>query len=217
MQKENSIFHNFDYGSREFPGFISQTQPTSETLYASLSENLRLKELRKSKSRMTNNWEEIKWIFEPDGTLRDIYVENVNIEDWKILIDYLNTNHIVKYGPSDDNQIINKINKDYLIQLLTDVTGKLELKTVAIIIDNIIINTHFFTVDEIEFDIEPEEINSVEDYEKVLSFMNEISRILNKQLILTGENQIQFPLVTVEFSKNLITALTKKDAEKLWK
>ena len=166
---------------------------------------------------MTNNWEEIKWIFEPDGTLRDIYVENVNIEDWKILIDYLNTNHIVKYGPSDDNQIINKINKDYLIQLLTDVTGKLELKTVAIIIDNIIINTHFFTVDEIEFDIEPEEINSVEDYEKVLSFMNEISRILNKQLILTGENQIQFPLVTVEFSKNLIKALTKKDAEKLWK
>jgi hypothetical protein len=126
---------------------------------------------------MTNNWEEIKWIFEPDGTLRDIYVENVDIEDWKILIDYLNANHIVKYGPSNDNQIINKIDKDYLIQLLTDVTGKLELKTVAIIIDDIIINTHFFTVDEIEFDIEPEEINSVEDYEKVLSFMNEISRI----------------------------------------
>ncbi len=186
-------------------------------LCASLPENLRLKELKKSKSRMTNNWEEIKWIFEPDGTLRDIYVENVDIEDWKILIDYLNANHIVKYGPSDDNQIINKIDKDYLIQLLTDVTGKLELKTVAIIIDDIIINTHFFTVDEIEFDIEPKEINSVEDYKKVLSFMNEISRILNRQLILTGENQIQFPLVRVEFSKNLINALTKKDAEKLWK
>lgn len=171
----------------------------------------------KSKSRMTNNWEEIKWIFEPDGTLRDIYVENVDIEDWKNLIDYLNANHILKYGPSDENQIINKIDKHYLIQLLTDVTGKLELKTVAIIIDDIIINTHFFTVDEIEFDIEPEEINSVDNYEKVLSFMNEISRILNKQLILTGENQIKFPLVTVEFSKNLIKALTKKDAEKLWK
>ncbi|PXY46085.1 hypothetical protein [Flavobacterium hydrophilum] len=166
---------------------------------------------------MTNNWEEIKWIFEPDGTLRDIYVENVDIEDWKILIDHLNANHIVKYGPSDDNQIINKIDKNYLIQLLTDVTGKLELKTVAIIIDDIIINTHFFTINEIEFDIEPEEISSVEDYEKVLSFMNEISQVLNKQLILTGENQIQFPLVRIEFSKNLIEALTKKDAEKLWK
>jgi hypothetical protein len=46
--------------------------------------------------------------------------------------------------------------------------------------------------------------------------MNEISRILNKQLILTGENQIEFPLIKVEFSKKLITVITKEEAEKLW-
>jgi hypothetical protein len=93
----------------------------------------------------------------------------------------------------------------------------MELKTVSIIIDSLIINTHFFTVDEIEFDIEPKEINSVANYEKVLNFMNEISRILNKQLILIGENQSEFPLVRVEFSKKLIKALTKKEVQKLWK
>lgn len=166
---------------------------------------------------MTNNWEEIKWIFEPDGTLRDIYVENVNIEDWKILIDYLNASHILKYGPSNENKIVNKADKDYLIKLLTDETGEMELKTVSVIIENIIINTHFFTIDEIEFDIEPREINSETDYEKLLSFMNEISKLLNKPLILTGENQIDFPLIKTDFSKGLIKALTKKDAEKLWK
>ena len=47
--------------------------------------------------------------------------------------------------------------------------------------------------------------------------MNEISKILNKPLILTGENQINFPLIKTDFSKGLIKALTKKDAEKLWK
>mgnify|MGYP003398753257 CR=1 FL=1 len=166
---------------------------------------------------MTNNWEEIKWIFEPDGTLRDIYVENVNIEDWKILIDYLNANHILKYGPSNDIKIVNKADKDYLIKLLSDETGEMELKTLSIIVENIIINTHFFTIDEIEFDIEPREINSETDYEKLLSFMNEISKILNKPLILTGENQIDFPLIKTDFSKGLIKVLTKKDAEKLWK
>ncbi|MGE6355155.1 hypothetical protein ACQKCJ_14905 [Flavobacterium sp. NPDC079362] len=41
------------------------------------------------------DWDEIKWIFEPDGALIDIYVQNVKIEDWKILINYLNANHIV--------------------------------------------------------------------------------------------------------------------------
>lgn len=166
---------------------------------------------------MTNNWEDIKWIFEPDGTLRDIYVENVTIEDWKILIDYLNTNHIVKYGPSEDLKSTNKIDKDYLIQLLTGIRGEMELKAVSIIIDNIIINTHFFTVDEIEFDIEPSEINTITDYEKLLNFMNDISQLLNKPLILTGENQIDFPLIIVDFSKKLTKALLKKEAEKLWK
>jgi hypothetical protein len=180
-------------------------------LCASLLENLRLKENPKNET-METNWEKTKWIFEPDGTLRDIYVENVDIEDWKILIDYLNTNYTVKYSSSE----VNKIDKGYVIQLLTDLTGEMDLKTVSIIIDDIIINTHFFSINEIEFDVQPEEINSVISFEKILNFMNEISRILNKQLILTGENQIEFPLIKVEFSKKLIKVITKEEAEKLW-
>ena len=166
---------------------------------------------------MKNNWEEIKWIFEPDGSLRDIYVKNVTIEDWKILIDYLNASYIIKYGSANDNKIANKADKDYLIKLLTDGAGEMELKTVSIIIENIIINTHFFTIDVIEFDIEPREINSETNYVKLIGFMNEISRILTKPLILTGENQIDFPLIETDFSKGLIKALTMKDAKKLWK
>lgn len=166
---------------------------------------------------MLNNWEEIKWIFEPDGALRDIYVLNVTFEDWKILIDYLNLNHIVKYGPTGENEIINKIDKEYLTQMLNDETGEMECKTVSIILGNIIINTHFFCIDEIEFDIDPKEINTIFDFEKVLNFMNQISLILNKPVILTGENQREFPLIKVDFSKKLIKALTKKEAKQLWK
>ncbi|SNR81760.1 hypothetical protein [Flavobacterium sp. ov086] len=166
---------------------------------------------------MTNNWDEINWIFEPDGALRDIYIENITIEDWKVLMDYLNLNYIIKYGPTGENQIINKLNKEYLIQMLNDETGKMECKTVSIIIDGIIINNHFFSVNEIEFDIDLREINSFEDYIKVINFMNQISQILGKPLILTGENQKEFPLIEVDFSKKLIKALTKKEAIKLWK
>lgn len=166
---------------------------------------------------MTNNWEDIKWIFEPDGILRDIYVKKINIEDWKILIDYLNINYTLKYGPTGENSIANKIDKDYLIRLLNDEAGEMELKTVSIIIDDIMINTHFFSINEIEFDIDPKEINSPINYEKILNFMNQISQILNKPIILTGENQAEFPLIKVDFSKKLIHALTKKEAEQLWK
>ncbi|WKL48016.1 hypothetical protein Q1W71_24090 [Flavobacterium pectinovorum] len=166
---------------------------------------------------MENNWEEINWIFEPDGTLRDIYVENVTIEEWMILIDFLNFNHVIRYGPTGENQLTNIIDLEYSIQYLNDKTGLMESKCASIIIDSIIINLHFFTIDQIEFDIDPREINSFEDYKKVANFMNQISEKLEKPVILTGENQIDFPLIQVDFSKKLISALTKKEAKKLWK
>ncbi|PTT15803.1 hypothetical protein DBR27_03175, partial [Flavobacterium sp. HMWF030] len=166
---------------------------------------------------MINNWDEIKWIFEPDGSLIDIYAQNVKIEDWIILINYLNANHIVKYGPLGENKETSKIDLDYLIHFLNDKSGELELKIVSIIIDDIIINLHFFSIDEIEFDIDPKEIYSFDNYNKILDFMNKVSELLNKPLILTGENQSEFPLINVDFSKNLIKVLTKKEAEQLWK
>lgn len=168
-------------------------------------------------NKMTNNWDEIKWIFEPDGALRDIYVQNVEIEDWKILINYLNANHIVKYGLLGENKEINNIDLEYLIYYLNDETGELEVKIVSIIIDDIIINLHFFSIDEIEFDIDPKEIYSFDNYKKILDFMNKVSKILNKPLILTGENQRKFHLINVDFSKKTIKILTKKEAEQLWK
>ncbi|WJS96932.1 hypothetical protein NYQ10_10855 [Flavobacterium johnsoniae] len=166
---------------------------------------------------MTNNWTDIKWIFEPEGSLRDIYIKNTSIDDWKILINYLNSSQIVKYGLTGENQIINPIDLEYVIEYLHDETGLMETKCASIIIDNIIINQHFFSINEIEFDIDPREITSFEDYKEILNFMNEISRILQKSVILTGENQMDFPLIEVDFSKNLIKALTQKEAEKLWK
>jgi len=166
---------------------------------------------------MKNNWEEINWIFEPDGTLRDIYVENVTIEEWMILIDYLNLNHFIRYGPTGENQLINLIDLEYSIQYLNDETGLMESKCASIIIDAIIINLHFFSIDQIEFDIDPKEINSFEDYKKIVNFMNQISQKLEKTVILTGENQIDFPLLKVDFSKETIKTLTKKEAMKLWK
>ncbi|MFC6095614.1 hypothetical protein ACFPVY_03060 [Flavobacterium qiangtangense] len=162
---------------------------------------------------MTINWEEIKWIFKPDGAYRDIYVENVSIQEWKILVDYLNNNHIIKFGPTGKNKIINKIEKKYVCELLIDEAKELECRTASILIEKIIINTHFFYDKEIEFDIDPIEINSANAFKNIINFMNDISKILGRKVILTGE----FPLVEVDFKNEILKALTEKEAEKLWK
>ncbi len=51
----------------------------------------------------------IQWIFEPDGSLRDIYVQDVTLLDWEKLIDFFNLNYELKFGEND----INQIDKEY--------------------------------------------------------------------------------------------------------
>ncbi|MEN2412993.1 hypothetical protein [Flavobacterium mesophilum] len=166
---------------------------------------------------MSKNWEEIKWIFDVDGSLRDIYIKNTTLEDWKILIHFLNSNHIIKYDTLGENKIINSIDLEYSIQYLLDETAQLETKIASIIIDDIIINQHFFSIEEIEFDIDPKEINSFKDYEKIVNFMEQISQLLRKPVILTGENQREFPLIEADFPQKKLKTLTKVEAMKLWK
>jgi hypothetical protein len=31
---------------------------------------------------MNREWNDIKWIFEHDGSLRDIYIQDVSLSDW---------------------------------------------------------------------------------------------------------------------------------------
>lgn len=163
------------------------------------------------------DWEEIKWIFKTDGSLLDIYIKEVDIEDWKNMIDFLNNNYSIKFGIHGQNIIINKIDKEYVTKLLTSDNENLESRIASIEIDQISINTHFFWDKQIEFDIEPREIKNFLDYEKIVDFMYKISEVIDKEVILTGENQIEFPLIKVHAMKNKIEVLTKNEAEKLWK
>ena len=83
---------------------------------------------------MTQNWDNIKWIFEPDGwLLRDIYIQDVSLTDWKQLIDFLNSNYNLKFGEED----LIQIDKEYVINYLTDNTGEIESKTLRIDLDGI--------------------------------------------------------------------------------
>ena len=159
---------------------------------------------------MNYNWENINWIFKPDGSLRDIYIQNTSIEDWGKLIDLLNSKYKLKYFSES------KINKEDVLKYLKDETGEMECRTVFIEIENIKINCHFFLIEQIEFDIEPNEIKTKLDFEKVLSFMSLISSTLKKQITLTGENEANFPLVKINSEENIFKIITEKEIEKYY-
>jgi hypothetical protein len=69
--------------------------------------------------------------------------------------------------------------------------------TANVYIGDIQINNHFFDIAEIENDIDPREFNSIEDHNKLVKYMSELSSILDKEVILTPENEQETVLMKV--------------------
>ena len=162
------------------------------------------------------NWKNIQWIFEKDGALRDIYVQNVTISDWENIVDLLNSEYKLTFGVYEDN-LTDKIDFGYVKTMFADKTGELETKSATIDLDGIVVKCYFFLIDQIEFDINPSEIHSELELKKVTGFMKTMSTELGKQITLCGENQPEFPLIKIDSKNGIEKILTEKDAKILWK
>jgi hypothetical protein len=160
---------------------------------------------------MNREWNDIKWIFEPDGSLRDIYVQDVSLNDWDKLIDFVNKNFILTFGDK------NKIDKDYVLKYLQKTNRQDTCQPLIIYLARIKVHCYFFLPEEIEFDINPKEIKSITDFELIESFMVSISKVLGKQVTLTAENSPKFPLVKVDVKNSIDKVLTLEEVKKLMK
>lgn len=153
------------------------------------------------------NWRELKdKIYYWDGSWRDIYVLQTNRVDWKIWVDYVNKNYRIDWFKSkadkDENQIDFSVIEEFW-------SGDEDLcSTARVLIDKIQINAHFFDDNEMENDIDPREFNSIDDHNKLIKYMSDISILLDKEIILTPENEHETVLLKVikdniEFSENI--------------
>ena len=96
-----------------------------------------------------------------------------------------------------------------------DTSREMETKSLTIHLGQIKINCHFFLVEEIEFDIDPKEINSISDFEILEDFMTSISEALQVQITLTVENSPEFPLFKVDIRKKINKHLTEYEAKEI--
>ena len=56
-----------------------------------------------------------------------------------------------------------------------------------IFVGNILVQVYFFYSEEFENDINPTEIKSLEDHNNLMIYLKSVSKVLNKELILTTE------------------------------
>ena len=129
------------------------------------------------------NWNKYKKEFEWDGSLRDLYILNTDISHWQRLIDSLQGGTYKITFKVDDETVA-------MPEDVTEIFRKRDEVTVlmSLALGGIIINSHFFTDQQIEFDIDPREINSEEKLNQLFGFMRGIGQLLQKEVLLTSEN-----------------------------
>jgi hypothetical protein len=136
----------------------------------------------------------LEMIFEVDGSYRDIYIFDTQITDWQTLFNVINkedwvTRLLINGEEVDINQ--------YPIKRIFDERDSFSF-LLSINYKGVVINSHFFDQREIEFDIYPKEIVTSTHRKAVFEFMQYLSNLLNKQVIITPENSPENPYLTIK-------------------
>ena len=143
------------------------------------------------------DWSELKKeIYYLDGSWRDIYVLQTNRRDWEKWVDYVNENYRVDWfnckTEKEEQNVDFSVIEEYW-------NGAVDLRSSAnVFVDKIQINAHFFTESEIENDIDPREFNSIDDHHKLINYLANLSKLLNKQVILTPEDTPETILMKID-------------------
>ena len=130
-------------------------------------------------------WEELRTgVYEIDGSWRDIYVLGATREDWRQWMTYP-----FRWAAEDhqDGQQLDAIDVAY-IERRWDAGADALTTLGSVFLEQVQLNCHFFADTQIENDIDPSEIRSLEDHHRLMAYLVALSRALNKEVIVTAES-----------------------------
>jgi hypothetical protein len=134
-------------------------------------------------------WEEVRSAFDWDGSWRDLYVLGTTRDDWQRLLDFLRSSgYALRFRHGGDELPLPDNLSGYF-------SGESEWTTLlSVEVGGVTLNAHFFTPEEVEFDIDPREVQTSERAEVVFDFMRRVGRALGKPIRLTPENMSELVL-----------------------
>ena len=128
--------------------------------------------------RIENVWREA---FAPDsGTLLEIRVYGTCEADYRMLLSFLDSNFSIRYFRDGFQTKV----PDY-DRILEDYESVLTFVAIDV---GVPVNLWFYSADEIDLDLLPDDVDSVAKAERIIAFMQSIGTLLNKRVLLTAEN-----------------------------
>src|SRR6188768_547113 len=113
------------------------------------------------------DWDILKEeIYYSDGSCRDIYVNDTTPDDWKKWTRFVNENYKVEFYNGQTQQTENKIDFNLILDFWEHKTEFVNCSTINL--ENIKVNCHFFNTHEIENDIDPGMVETINDHDKII-------------------------------------------------
>ncbi len=147
-------------------------------------------------------WSDVAEYFEFDGSLLDAYVFDVSMADWQHIIDVLRAQAWWLDYTLDGSSLPLPEHVSDIFAARREASATLHIRPAA----EVLINTHFFSDDEIEFDFDPRELQGQDRLDVLCSFLRTVGSALNKPIVVTPENSPDRPLLTYTPSDDRLTA-----------
>jgi hypothetical protein len=127
--------------------------------------------------------------FEADGSLRDIYVLDASLEDWRPVLGLL------EQGPYEARLV--RTGSQGMAQPLPRDPGSLftgeQQYLLRFTVGGVQLACHFFTPDEVEFDFLPNGVSEA-SVRELLRFMARVGDLTGKRVVMTPENVREHPI-----------------------
>lgn len=138
-------------------------------------------------------WSEIKPEFQADGSLRDIYVEDIDPAVWDLFIAGVKRSKYkiefahgdVKRELPDNLKTIKRLQKSNPTTLYIWLTENTQL------------NCHFFVETEIELDVSPHDIQNEHVYAQLVLFLEWLASLTGSEVKLTHEGMQEQVILSV--------------------
>ena len=141
------------------------------------------------------NWSDVERDFEWDGSLRDIYVFDTTLDDWQRMLER------IRQGPHpycftvDSETCSMPPEAARIFALRNEACVCLSLTCAGMVL-----NCHFFGEEQIEFDLDPREVNA-DRWPALLGFLASLGELLGRDVVLTPENFPEGPIVRYDFRR----------------
>lgn len=137
-------------------------------------------------------WNTCREDFIWDGAWRDIYIHNTTIKDWNLVYDRLRSAYALKYFV-DGSRKPPPLTVEEAFE-----TRNTAMALLSVDVGGIIVNSHFFQGEGIEFDIDPREVDSQRALDELLKFLKTIGEACEKPVSLTPENLPEHPIIVFD-------------------